>query len=235
MPMMRRGPLDRYPPEWVLRQANAHKVTGGIEFHTQQPVTFYLEGGHIYGAEEGVGLLEQNLAERAMPDEHTARDHTVRLLAEILGAEAGWYYHDPLGQHPGRGSWSWETATLLMDTRVKAHEVGALAEWADRSVVLAPTPGADITLGADAWAVVVELAESATAAELRARMGWSPGRLRDALSEIDQRGGLGADPTGGSHPAAASSGHHTGPLTPPPDDHRSLRQRVLPSRHTTRS
>ena len=38
MPMMRRGPLDRYTPEWVLRQANAHQVEGSIEFNTGTPV-----------------------------------------------------------------------------------------------------------------------------------------------------------------------------------------------------
>ena len=58
MPMMRRGPLDRYSPEWVLRQANAHLAEGSIEFHTDRPVTLYLQGGRAYAAEEGVDLNE---------------------------------------------------------------------------------------------------------------------------------------------------------------------------------
>lgn len=226
--MMRRGPLDRYPPEWVLRQANAHQVNGGIEFHTERPVTFYLEGGRIYGAEEGVDLAEQDLADRAVPDEHEARDRTVRLLVGTLQTSGGWYFHDPLGRHPGRGSWAWETATLLMETRAKAHEGDALGGWAQRPVALHRTSAASITLGADAWAVVVELAATVSATELRARLGWQPERLRDALGEIDQGGVIRQEPDPGP---PAGAGHHTGPLAPPPAiEHRTLRQRVRPSR-----
>ena len=31
--MMRKGPLDRYPAESVLREAATARVNGGIEFH----------------------------------------------------------------------------------------------------------------------------------------------------------------------------------------------------------
>ena len=249
--MMRRGPLDRYPPEWVLRQANAHNVGGSIEFHTDRPVTFYLDGGRIYAGAEGVDLADHDVGGHAIPDEDDARDRVVSLLAGVLAAGGGWYFHEPLGQHPGRGAWTWETATLLMETRAKAHEVTTLAEWADRTVALGDTPASSVTLGADAWAIVVALAGSASASELRTRLGWSPHRMLGALTEIEQRGVLDPDaersrsdaPTDTFSMAFESvgapiGGHHTGPLAPPPpppSDPPSSRRRMLPTRRSSSS
>lgn len=241
MPMMRRGPLDRYSPEWVLRQANAHQAEGSIEFHTSRPVTLYLQGGLAYAAEEGVNLLEQDLADRTHAGEAEARQHVVALLTEVMAETAGWYFHDPLGQHPSRGFWSWETATLLMDTRARAHEASSLAAWSTKTVVLHETPTAPVTLGADAWAVVVSLAGSAGANELRNQLGWTPDRLAAALADLEGEGVL--KPTSSWRPppaptsAAEAELHHTGPLTPPPPaaDPRSPRRRVLPLRRTTGS
>lgn len=253
MPMMRRGPLDRYPPEWVLRQANAHAVEGSIEFHTDRPVTLYLQGGRTYAAEEGVNLIEQDLADRHLADERGARAQVVGLLTDVLAAGAGWYFHDPLGQHPSRGSWTWETAALLMESRVQAHETTSLEPWAGRTVVLHETPAESITLGPDAWAVVVRLAGSASASELRAQLGWSPDRIAGALAEIEDRGVLEpspswqrpAEPAERPHhpspppppPVTAPGQHHTGPLAPPPaiEDADSRRRRRLPSRRSTRT
>lgn len=251
MPMMRRGPLDRYPPEWVLRQANAHRVEGSIEFHSDRPVTLYLAEGRIYAAERGVSLAEADLAGRPVLPEQRAREKVVSILAEVLASSSGWYFHDPLGHHPRGGAATWETATLLMDTRAKAHESNSLAAWAGRSIVLQETPAASITLGPDAWAVVVQLAGTAKASELRAQMGWSPSRLAEALSEIESRGVLDATPVWKPPPPPPLSAtppppasltappgdvHHTGPLPPPPPiDDSAVRRRVLPLRRTTGS
>ena len=186
MPMMRRGPLDRYPVDWVIRQAGAHLANGSIELHSERPTTFWFDAGRVYAACEGV-----EVADPALPgDETEARRSVVELLARAMEAEGGWYYHDPLGHHTARGWWSWETATLLMETRAKAHESSALARWNDRRVAIQETPTAAITLGADAWAVVVSLAEAASAPQLRQQLGWSPARLVAALTEIELLGVL---------------------------------------------
>ena len=252
MPMMRRGPLDRYPPEWVLRQANAHEVGGSIEFHADRPATFYLDSGRIYAAEPGVAVRE-DLSDGSIPDEDEARAQVVNLLSDVLDTEGGWYYHDPLGQHPGRGSWVWETATLLLETRTRSHEMHTLSAWADRSIVLCDSPASAITLSADAWAVVVVLAEAASSTEVRARLGWTPGRLLPALAEIEDRGVMQPEPTWHraapvawpvstsastrdptmAAPSVGTDGHHTGPLAPPPVlPVPQTRRRKLPGRRT---
>jgi hypothetical protein len=238
--MMRRGPLDRYPPEWVLRQANAHRVAGSIEFNTDHPVTLYLTGGQVYAAEQGVGLPESELATRPMLAEPLARDQVVRLLSQVMDATTGWYFHDPLGQHPREGSTPWETATLLMDIRAKTHETSSLDAWTDRTVALSEGPSSPVTLSSDAWAIVVQLAGSAEAGELRTRLGWSPDRLASALVEIDERGLLGDAPRWRPPPPPARV-HHTGPLAPPPPsvptgaEGEARRRRVLPTRRTVGS
>jgi hypothetical protein len=225
MPMMRRGPLDRYPPEWVLRQANAHAATGGLEFHTDRPLTFHLLDGRLYGAAEGVG---PHAVAHPAADELGARRHVVELLSDVLGRSSGWYYLDPLGEAPTRGAWSWETASLLMETRARVHEDRTLVEWTDRTVALRDTDAAGVALGADGWAVVVAMASSTTTDELSRRLGWTPARLLAALTEIEQRGVLDPgsarrpDPLGVAGPAAATTApspgtrRHHGPLAPPP-------------------
>ncbi|WP_426573287.1 hypothetical protein [Aquihabitans sp. McL0605] len=219
----------------MLRQANAHQVTGTIEFHGAAPATFYLDGGHIYAAAPGVDVAEDTLVHPATADEVAARRQVVALLAAVLDTDGGWYFHDPLGQHPGRGAWRWETATLLMETRAKTHADQTLAPWSDRRVELEGSSTSSITLGTDAWSVVVALARETSAVELRDRLGWNPGRLLAALAEIEQTGALGPDPAWGAlhtadaeqaTPAPAAppepvpepslSGRHRGPLAPPP-------------------
>jgi hypothetical protein len=235
--MMRRGPLDRYSPEWVLRQASAHQVEGSIEFHTERPMTLYLQAGRAYASEAGVDLAEQDLAERPALSEGEAREQTVSLLLDVLSASTGWYFHDPLGHHPIGGSWTWETATLLTDTRARVHETNSLAAWADRTIVLHETTDAGVSIGADAWAVVVALAGSATGTELRTQLDWSPDRVAKALAEIESQGVLKPNAlraTTPPPPTDASSPHHTGPLAPPPTtDPSALRRRVLPLRRST--
>jgi hypothetical protein len=240
MAMMRRGPLDRYPPEWVLRQANSHQVEGSIEFNTDHPATLYFSGGRVYAAEPGVSLPESELAARPMLAEPLARDQVVRLLSQVMGSTSGWYFHDPLGQHPRQGSAPWETATLLMDIRAKSHETASLAAWTDRTVVLREGGASPITLSPDAWAIVVQLAGTAEASALRSRLGWSPDRIVSALVEIEDQGVLDAAPRWRPTPPVATDAHHTGPLAPPPTieapaEGAAPRRRMLPTRRTVGS
>lgn len=200
MPMMRRGPLDRYPPEWVLRQANAHRVEGSIEFNTDRPVTLFFAAGRVYAAERGADLLEADLAARPILTESRAREKAVNLLAEVMGVTDGWYFHNPLGHHPRQGSDPWETATLLMDTRSKVHESSSLAAWTGRTVSLQETSEPSVTLGPDAWAIIVALAGTTDVGTLRVQLGWSPDRLVSALVEIEDRGVLEPSPAAGWRP-----------------------------------
>lgn len=191
MPMMRRGPLDRYPVEWVLRQASANNASGCIEFHAPVPVTVFLDAGRIAAAVRGISSETEDAiaAARADADEGEARRKTVTVLALVLQGEGGWYYHDPL-EHRGSGGWRWDTASLLTEAHAQTHGEQSLSAWCDRTVMLQVPERADVRIGADAWAVVVELAGTAQAAELRGRLGWDPARLVAALDELDRSGAL---------------------------------------------
>lgn len=237
MPMMRRGPLDQYSVEWVLRQANAHRISGSIELHVAEPVTIYLDEGRVYAAAPGTGADAAAWADPTAETEVEARRRTVSLLSAAIRATDGWYFHDPFGHRSTDGTWTWELATLLMEVRSKAHEGDALSSWTSRTIGLQETSGTQVVLGADAWAVVSTLAATASARALREQTGWSPDRLALALSELEQAGLL--DPgaawrsapaadasappppavtgTGAHGPGTAGTGRHQGPLAPPPD------------------
>lgn len=215
MSMMRRGPLDRYRPEWVLRQAATLGVTGSIEFHAGEPATFFVDGGHVYAARRGLGD-EPDGPEG--PDEASQRALAVALLARVLPMAAGWYYHDPLGRHPARGAWAWEVPSLLGEVATRDRPAPTLSSWSDRPVAPCPVPSSSITLDADAWALVTMLARPANANELLSTLRWSPSRLLRALEQLDQRGAL----TDDGRPAAVvpedpAVPSRTGPLVPPPD------------------
>jgi len=222
MSMMRRGPLDRYPVEWVLRQASAHEITGSLEFHAEVSATFHLHGGRVYAADPGVGDTASPAS--SPTDELEARKEVVQLLADVLDARDGWYYLDPLGHAPGRGAWAWETASLLMETRARAHEDRTLSAWRERTVMLRPAPHAEVVLSADAWQVVVSLAGTATTSQIVDRLGWNPGRMLAALDDLERAAILDPDvgTAIGSAPAAtaalpdAAPNRHAGPLAPPP-------------------
>jgi hypothetical protein len=143
MAMMRRGPLAQYSAAWVLRQASDHHTTGSVEFHTQAPLTLYLRAGALCHGMDGVpatGFVAGTEDEH--PDEATARTRTVDLLARALDASDGWYYLDPLGHHDGAGPWSWDTATLIQEARVRTQASGGAAPSG-----CAETPGAEATSG----------------------------------------------------------------------------------------
>jgi hypothetical protein len=120
MAMMRRGPLEQYSAEWVLRQASSTAATGSVEFHTSEPLTLYLRGGRICHGVDGVpvtGFVTGTDGEHA--DEAAARAQASRLVARALHATDGWYYFDPLGHHDDAGPWQWEAASLIRDARVQ--------------------------------------------------------------------------------------------------------------------
>lgn len=191
MAMMRRGPLDRYPVEWVLRQAASSGANGCIEFHGPVPITVFLDGGRIAAAARGISSEgdEAIAAARLDDDEAEARTKAVAIIALGLQGDGGWYYHDPL-EHRGSGGWRWDVASLLMEARVHSHGERTLTEWADKRVALQVPSRTDVRLGADAWAVVVELAGEARALELRTRLGWDTTRLVGALEELVRSGAL---------------------------------------------
>jgi hypothetical protein len=214
--MMRRGPLDRYPVEWVLREAQAHEVTGSIELHVEAPITIFLDAGKVYAAAEGIGVdAADDAASSASLPELEARKRAVALLSRALSAPSpgGWYYHDPFGHLPTIGSWTWELAALLMETRARSHEGQTLGPWAERTLGLRATGGSGISLGPDAWSLVVALAGTAVASDLRARLGWSPARMLAALTEVEQMGVL--DPAAAWRPDPGDPGDRT--ATPLPD------------------
>lgn len=198
MTMMRRGPLESYPMDWVLRQAGAHRVTGSIEIHGPRPITVYLQDGRVSYAELGVGAGEpRRRAVTTALREVEARRHVVATLAAAVdtdrpsGSGGGWYYHDPLAVPLEAGPWRWEPAGLLMDARVWAHEQQALGSWVstDLALDLGGAP-AGVTLGPEAWAVVVALSATRSTDEVRGRLGWSAERLVAALGELGAEGAL---------------------------------------------
>ena len=222
MPMMRRGPLDRYPVEWVLREAAAHRVDGALELQSDETVTVYLQGGLIYGATPGPAA---DAVEGDLPaDEDEARAQTVALLTRVVHARTGWYHHDPLGHLPGAGTWGWESAALVAATRPPApappkptapapggpaasvHPQAAAGSTAagptsahpsasvpERRFTLRPSRTGSVTISADAWALVAALAPEGRLDELAGRLGWDGPRAGAALDEL-LRAGLTGSP-----------------------------------------
>jgi hypothetical protein len=188
--MMRRGPLDRYPVEWVLRQASTSRAGGSIEFHGPEPMTVFLDAGQVIGAAAGIASEDPGVLTVACsePEESSARDLVVSLLGSRVAGRTGWYYHDPL-EHRVSAPWGWDVAALLADARIRGRDDRTMAEWSDRTVGLRPT-GEGISLSADGFAVVATLAQTLPAAELRLRLGWTASRMAAALQELDRSGAL---------------------------------------------
>jgi hypothetical protein len=113
--MMRKGPLDRYPPEWVLREAGIRRVSGAVEFQTTHPVTVYLDDGAVYAAH--AGSVADATTDDATPSEDAARSRVEGLLADLVDQHQGWYFHHPLDHHAGHRPWSWDPQSLLLAAR----------------------------------------------------------------------------------------------------------------------
>jgi len=190
MSMMRRGPLDRYSAEWVLRQADAHHASGCIEFHGSVPLTVYLQGGLVHGAVLGIHEDPPPLVEHL--SEEGARRATVSVVARALGSDSGWYFHDPLGGPREPGAWGWDVASLVAEARSaqsrpssRGSKPSSPGAWAGVDVALRRPPhDGTVTLTADAWAVVVALASSAPLTDVRTRLDWPAERLVEALADL---------------------------------------------------
>ncbi|MCB1031655.1 MAG: hypothetical protein KDA95_09970 [Acidimicrobiales bacterium] len=179
---MRKGPLDEYPPEWVLRQVSAQQITGSVEIHGETPVTFHVDAGRVYAAAVGTG---DEACDVAMPlDEDEARKQVVALISHVLDVTEGWYYLDPLGHASNRGMWSWEVPSLLLEARSQSHGDRTLGAWRERPVALRESSTGEVVLGDDAWSVVVALSAATSTNALLSTLGWNPGRLRSALDEL---------------------------------------------------
>lgn len=192
MSMMRRGPLDRYLPPWVLRQAAAQHFDGSITFHSDRPTTFFLDHGDLYAATVGTHPYPDGTEPTDPADEAEALAETVRLLVEAQCGIGGWYVLDGYGIHPDRGWWRWEVDALLLQSRARSPEVTAAAIYGSQRLGLHPDLDEATTLDPDAWAVVAAMAASATTEEIRARLGWQPTQLLTALTKLNRAGLLDA-------------------------------------------
>lgn len=191
MPLMRRGPLVDYPVDWVLRQAAANETTGSIEFNSSRPMTVYVDNGHVYHAIAAVVRSDQRQpVERRTTNATQARDSVVNVLAGSLTVSDGWYYHDPLSRHEGHGPWQWTVEDLLVGAQSASRLDQSLGPWARIDIDLRPSPDHPIALGADAWAVVVELTAQASTRTVRNSLGWSPERLVAALDDLARAGAV---------------------------------------------
>lgn len=189
--MMRRGPLSEYPVDWVLRQAATHRVTGSIEFNSISPMTVYFNSGSVYHAiATVVPSDEQAPVDGRTASEPAAREKVAEVLAGSLTATDGWYYHDPLSRHEGHGPWQWAVEDLLADARTMTVVDRSLGPWAHVELDLLPAPNDRVSLSADAWAVVVELAVQVNTRAVRNRLDWAPDRLVSALDDLARAGAI---------------------------------------------
>jgi hypothetical protein len=254
MAMMRRGPLDRYPVDWVLRQADLGRITGAIEVHADRTITLYLDGGRIYGCDADDGL-------DAPDDEEQARAIAVAALASVVDASSGWYYHDPLGHQPGAGTWSWDPTELLAAARAGRSRPAAAppatstaelppppgsaappppaphppvrAPGADRQVALTDPANGGVRLSADAWTAIVALAADAGEEQLAGALGWEQSRLTGVLHELVDQGLARLSPrvdAGTDQPAEAiADDDRVVPFRPPSGRSSALRRRRQPT------
>jgi hypothetical protein len=183
MSIMRRGPLDRYLPAWVLRQAVAHGLDGSITFEQAVPTTFFLDDGSLYAAAEGADPNPEE-ADGDPPDEATARAQLVRLLVDVQCRTGGTYVYEPFGHHPACGLWRWDVEDLLAASRTASSEVTAAAIYGHQRLAVRADGAGTGGLDPDARAVLATLADTATTEEVRTELGWEPSRLLGALMKL---------------------------------------------------
>ncbi len=116
MAMMRRGPLDRFPVEWVLRQASTNAASGTIEFHTERPTTVFVRAGQVCLVRSGI-VDGRSATPALLEPEERARARSLDALAAVVGAAVGWYYLDPLGAEDLDVSWGWNALDLLAEAQ----------------------------------------------------------------------------------------------------------------------
>ncbi len=194
MAIMRRGPLDRFLPPQVLKQAAAEGFDGSITFHRTRPVTFFFDGGGIYAASAphdthaDTAFDDAEDQDAVLDQESAYLVDTVHLLVEVQIAVGGWYSMDPLGHHPALGFWTWAVADLLVQARAESSDVTAASVYGNHRLQIRADGSGPTTTDADALALVAELTDSATTEEVRARLDWNPSRLLSALMKLQREG-----------------------------------------------
>lgn len=120
MAMMRRGPLERFPVEWVLRQATTNAASGTIELHTDRPATVFMRSGRVCLVVPGIVEGRGAHPSQAEPEAHV-RAKSLGALARVVDASTGWYYVDPLGAEDLDVPWRWDALQLLDEAQRPAR------------------------------------------------------------------------------------------------------------------
>jgi len=126
---MRRGDLDQYPLDGVMVEAGRDRVTGAIELHTRKPAVLLVHDGRIYLAlrdgemppEVDEDLDDRQYQAALVAEEIRQRGRVIDVLREQIeqldeDAE-GYYFHQPLTDHPLAGAWGWDPAELYEEAR----------------------------------------------------------------------------------------------------------------------
>lgn len=209
MSIMRRGPLDRYLPVWVLRSLAGRSFDGSVTFDRPEPATFYFEGGAVYAATSGNPEAGDG-PPAGSDDEEAYQAEAVRLLIEVQCSVGGSYALDPLGQHPTIGSWRWDLDELLATSRAESSEVTAASICGNQRIQLRDDGAKPTTRDPDALALAARLHESITTEEVRTSLGWRPARLLTALMKLHREGLLDAAAEPEPEPTAPTESERPG-------------------------
>lgn len=208
---MRRGDLAQYPLDGMLDDAARDRVSGAIELHTASPAVLFVHDGRIYmalRAGESPPSVDEDLDDRQyqaalVAEEIRQRAKVVEILGEqITQAGEGYYFHQPLIDHPLAGAWGWspsdlyaEAAQTIAPNEPAVEETpadapgadgdGASAASADDDLPFTPVaPGSRARLGSvppqgpvaeDAWALLRDLVGTRTLDDLLAARGDADG------------------------------------------------------------
>ncbi len=184
--MMRRGPLEQYAVEDILRSAATERLSGSIEVAGDVAGVLFFEGGGLYFATlDGVAVPADVLAPAATPERRLR--HLVTVTAALLPQRRGWYHHhqlhQPLGRHPVWNRRAVPVAVVLAQAVGLVERHRSLEPWADGLLAVA---GVDdpVQVDADGWAVVQAMAQPTSVYELAERLGWSSERVGVALGRL---------------------------------------------------
>lgn len=225
--MMRKGPLERYPVDDVLRTAAAERLSGSIEVVAEVSGFLFLENGGLYlGTVDGTvpppGVLPSGAE---APD--GVRAHLVTVVTALMAQREGWYHHHqvhhPLGRHPMWNRRSISVEEVLREAGAALEQRAGLRPWSTGVLEVASTDEATC-LEPDQWAVLGAMAHPATVYGLADRLGWPTDRVAAALDDLSHRRLLGvrdARPAAPEAPSEVSPGRWDGPA--------DLRPRRLPA------
>lgn len=199
---MRRGPLDRYPLDAVLRTAAEEHASGSIAVEALTAGTIHLVSGAICFATLDGMALPPAFVDGRDPGRDVVRRQVEEVVAVLVECRTGWYHHDPIGAEGIEDRWRFAVPSVLDAVRHLQAETLAARPWTGRPLRLVPVD-ADVRVSADAWNVVAAIAGAATAHQARHELGWDGGRLAAALAELDAAGLLRAEQAVERGPAAA--------------------------------